>query len=194
MEKLLDAIMNKLLAGGFVDDENAEIVRFGLELVIMKCLISAAMIVVAIATKSVAEVLLFIVSYALLRGCCGGYHANSRIACIISSLFILSAVISLAKLMEGKTALLTSIGLLGFGTVFVLMFAPVDTPNKPFDMIERVVFRKRALMASFTSLFFSFMLAAFKMYTFSLTVSAAVFFTGLLLIAGRLTNKKGAVT
>lgn len=194
MEKLLDAIMNRLLTGGFVNDDNAEIVRFGLELVIMKGFISAAMLAVAAATHSAAEVLVFIAVYAALRGCCGGYHANTRAACLFSSMLILLAVISSVKFIQGRAALFTSMAILCFGAVLVLTFAPVDTPNKPFDAVERAVFRKRAVAVSAASLFLSATLAFCKLYTFSLTVSAAVFFTGILLVAGRLTNKKGAVT
>ena len=110
MEKLLDPIMKKLLDRGFVDDENAEIVRYGLELLIMKTIISAMMIATALITQSVPEVMVFVLSYALLRGCCGGYHAGSRIVCFILSMFLLSAVISAVKLIGGTAALFTSIG------------------------------------------------------------------------------------
>ena len=45
MDKLIDSIMEKLLSGGYVREDEADIVRFGLELNIMKVLISAAMLV-----------------------------------------------------------------------------------------------------------------------------------------------------
>ena len=38
MDKLIDSIMEKLLSDGYVREDEAEIVRFGLELNIMKVL------------------------------------------------------------------------------------------------------------------------------------------------------------
>ncbi|MBR5682396.1 MAG: accessory gene regulator B family protein [Ruminococcus sp.] len=194
MEKLLDPIMKKLLDRGFVDDENAEIVRYGLELLIMKTIISAMMIATALITQSVPEVMVFVLSYALLRGCCGGYHAGSRIVCFILSMFLLSAVISAVKLIGGTAALFTSIGFICMGVVLILSLAPVDTPNKPFDITERQVFRKRSVLVSCAALLLWTVFAVFRLYNFALTVSAAVFITGLLLAAGRLKNRKGAAT
>ena len=79
MDKILDPIMNKLLDRGFVEDGNAEIVRYGLELIIMKAIISAAMITAAVFTESIPEVLVFILIYAVLRGCCGGVHSFGQL-------------------------------------------------------------------------------------------------------------------
>ncbi len=194
MEKLLDQVMKKLLDRGFVDDENAEIVRYGLELLIMKTIISAVMIATAIITQSVPEVMVFTLSYALLRGCCGGYHADSRIVCFILSMFLLSAVISAIKLIGGIAAFFTSIGFICMGIVLIFSLAPVDTPNKPFDITERQVFRKRSIFISCAALILWTVFAVFRLYNFSLTVSAAVFITGLLLAAGRHSNRKGAAT
>lgn len=194
MDKLLDPIMKKLLDRGFVEDENAEIVRYGLELILMKTIISTVMIAVAIFTESVPEVVVFILAYALLRGCCGGYHAGSRIVCFILSMFLLSAVISAVKLIEGRAAFFTSIGFLCMGVVLILSLAPVDTPNKPFDITERQVFRKRSIIISIAALMIWTVLSLFRLYNLTLIVSAAVFITGLLLAAGRLTNRKGAAT
>ena len=194
MEKLLDPIMKKLLDRGFVDDENAEIVRYGLELLIMKTIISAVMIATAIITQSVPEVMVFTLSYALLRGCCGGYHADSRIVCFILSMFLLSAVISAIKLIGGIAAFFTSIGFICMGIALIVSLAPVDTPNKPFDITERHIFRKRSILISCAALLLWTIFTVFRLYNFSLSVSAAVFITGLLLAAGRLSNRKGATT
>lgn len=194
MDKILDPIMNKLLDRGFVEDGNAEIVRYGLELIIMKAIISAAMITAAVFTESIPEVLVFILIYAVLRGCCGGYHACSRIVCFILSMFLLSAVISAVKLIEGRAAFFTSIGFICMGAVLIISLAPVDTPNKPFDITERQVFRKRSLAISAAAFFMWTVLALLKLYNLTLTLSAAVFITGLLLAAGRLTKRKGEAT
>ena len=194
MNKMLDAIMNKLLQRGFVNDENAEIVRFGLELIIMKAIISTAMIVVAVALKSVPEVLVFMAVYAPLRNNCGGYHSRSRIACFFSSIIILTAVITAIKLIQGRGSVFFAIAFLCTGTVLILTLAPVDTWTKPFDSVERVVFRRRSLIAAAAAFLISVALTLFGLQNLALSASCAVLMTGAMLAAGRLANKKGAVT
>ena len=194
MNKLLDAIMSKLLQRGFVTDENAEIVRYGLELIIMKTIITSAMIVIAIALGSVPEVLVFIAVYAVLRNSCGGYHSRSRIACFFSSLIILTAVIAAVKLIHCREDLFCTAAFLCTGLALIIALAPVDTKTKPFDSVERVVFRKRSLITAFIVLFISASLAFFGLHKLALSASCAILITGIMLAAGRLTNKKGAVT
>ena len=194
MNKLLDAIMSKLLQRGFATDENAEIVRYGLELIIMKTIITSAMIAMAIAMNSVPEVLVFMAVYSVLRSNCGGYHSRSRIACFFSSLIILTAVIAAVKLIHCRGDVFCTAAFLCTGLALIIALAPVDTQTKPFDSVERVVFRRRSLITAFIVLFISASLALLGLHKLALSASCAILITGIMLAAGRLTNKKGAVT
>jgi accessory gene regulator B len=185
--------MSKLLKGGFAKSEEAEIVRFGLELAIMRTLISAAALIVAIALDSAPAVIAFMAVYQPLRSCCGGYHAKTRLACFISSILILLAVIAATKLLTDTVCLISSLCFTISGLNVIFFFAPVDTPTKPFDNTERIVFRKRSLIAAFFAILSADLFMLLGLDTLLLSVSMAVFFTGLLLVIGRTSNKKGAI-
>lgn len=193
MNRIIDKIMEKLLSGGWVGEENAEIVRYGLELNIMKGLISAAMLAAAFLFGSVPAVIVFMLVYPPMRSCCGGYHARTRTACFISSMLILAAVIAASKLIKYTAALFASIGLYAAGALLVLLLAPVAAVNKPFDDVERRVFRRRSLIVTAVAAAVTAALAFAGEYGIMLSVSLAVFFTGAFLAVGRLTNRKGAV-
>lgn len=194
MDKLLDTIMEKLLRDGFVSEDEAELVRFGLELNIMKLLISAAMLAAAVVFKSAPAALIFMAAYPPLRSCCGGYHAGTRTGCFILSMAVLSTVIAASRFMVNvRVSLITASALTLAGVLFIVLFAPVDTPSKPFDETERRVFRRRSLIAAALSVLLSAVLAFFRLYKLMAAASIAVFFTGIMLVAGVVSNRKGTL-
>ena len=193
MDKLIDAIMEKLLSGGFVNDDEADIVRFGLELNIMKIFISTAMLFAAVLFGCAPEALVFIAAYPPLRSCCGGYHAKTRTACFIMSMAVMSLVIAAFYFIPYRALPVTAAALTGAGVLCIILFAPVDTPTKPFDDTERRVFRRRSLIAALCAVLLSAALAFFKAYRLMTAASLAVFFTGIMLAAGIISNRKGAL-
>lgn len=193
MDKLIDAIMRKLLSGGYVKEGDADIVRFGLELNIMKMLISAAMLIAAVIFRSAPAVLIFMAVYPPLRSCCGGYHAKTRIACFILSMAVMTPVIAASRFMPSGLSLIVGTTLTAAGILLIILLAPVDTPNKPFDDKERRVFRRRSLIAAALSAVLAAGLAFLRAYRLMTAASMAVFFTGIMLGAGRISNRKGAM-
>ena len=193
MNRLLDLIMEKLLGGGWADEENAEIVRYGLELNIMKTLISAAMLIAAFLLKSAPAVIVFMLAYPPLRSCCGGFHARTRTACFLYSMLILAAVIAASKLINGRPALYAAIVSASAGDVLVCFLAPVAAPNKPFDDIEKRVFRRRSLIAAAAVTAVSAVMWIFGAYKLMLPAAMALLFTGVFLAVGRLSYRKGAI-
>ncbi|MBR3666456.1 MAG: accessory gene regulator B family protein [Ruminococcus sp.] len=194
MNRLLDLIMEKLLGGGWADEEDAEIVRYGLELNIMKTLISAVMLLAAFLLRSAPAVIVFMLAYPPLRSCCGGFHARTRTACFIYSMLILAAVIAATKLITGRSALYTAIASAAAGAVLVCLLAPVEAPNKPFDDIEKRVFRRRSLIAAAAVIAAGAVMWAFSVYGLMLPAAMALLFTGIFLAVGRLSNRKGAIS
>lgn len=192
MEKILDKIMAKLVNEGYVKEDDTEIVRYGLELTIMKTLVSAIMLIAAILLKCFIAVLIFMAAYQPMRSCCGGYHAKTRITCLIISMFILAAVIAAVKFIIDPARLYVSLALLFAGATVILLIAPVDTPTKPFDDVERIVFRRRSILITAAAAAADIILAIFRLYTPMLSISIAVFITALLLLTGRASNRKGA--
>lgn len=194
MERFIDRIMDKLLSGGWTSEEDSEIVRYGLELNIMRAVISAAMLITAIAFGRAPEVIVFMLAYPRLRRYCGGYHADTKTACFVLSMLILVSVIAASKLLAGKAALWASSLMLAAGTALIALLAPVDSEKKPFDDTERTVFRRRSLLMTAAAAAASGILFLLKLYRFMLPVTMAVFITGLLLAVGKITNRKGAVS
>jgi len=191
MNRILDAIMEKLLKNGYAKEEDAEIVRYGLELTIMKTVTTVFMLITAAILKSFIAVIIFLALYTPMRNCCGGYHSGSRKGCFLISVLILAAVIAASKLIHDNAKPYVSAALLFSGTIVILLIAPTETPTKPFDDIERKVFRKRSLMITSAAVAAAAVAGGFRLNIFMLSISSAVFVTAVLLIAGRVSNRKG---
>lgn len=193
MDKLIDTIMEKLLSGGYVREDEADIVRFGLELNIMKAIISAAMLVAAVIFGGAASALVFMAVYPPLRSCCGGYHAKTRIACFILSMAVMSLVIAASRFMPARASLPAALAMSLTGLLLIILLAPVESKNKPFDSVERRVFRRRSLIAAALSAALIAVLVILQARQLMTGAAMAVFFTGIMLAAGIFSNRKGAL-
>ena len=193
MDKLIDSIMEKLLSDGYVREDEAEIVRFGLELNIMKVLISSTMLIAAVIFGSTPAALVFMAVYPPLRSCCGGYHAKTRTACFILSMAAMSSVIAASRLMPARASLYAAAAMYAAGLLCIILLAPVESRNKPFDDKERRVFRRRSLIAAAISAAVIAVLFLFKAHRLMTAAAMAVFFTGIMLPAGIFSNRKGAL-
>ncbi len=192
MDRILDAIMKKLLKSGYVKNDDAEIVRYGLEITIMKTVLTSLALIIAAIMKSFIAVVIFLMFFIMLRSNCGGYHSSSRIACFILTITMLIAFIVVSKLLHSTSRLYVSALFSSTGAIMIFVFAPTETPTKPFDDIERKVFRHRSLAATAVALTAAVVTAVFRLYMPLLSVSSAIFVTALLLVAGRISNRRGA--
>ena len=146
MNLILDHLMDKLLKDGFAKSEEAEIVRFGLELASMKILISAATIIVAIALDSAPAVIAFMVVYQPLRSCCGGYHAKTRSFCFLASMFVLFSVITATKILVYKFCHISTLCFIISGLNFLQLLLFSSVANVSF--IHLSPFSQRTLLIS----------------------------------------------
>lgn len=108
---------------------------------------------VALALGCLCEFLIFIVSYIVLRKYAGGIHANTRIGCLVISNFFLSGVLITGQWIK-KCLPLSIISILGLLTI--ILFAPVDNPNRTLSDRERNKFKKCAIFVGLFELVVSF--------------------------------------
>ena len=186
MKKLLDAIMFKLLNSGCVNALNYDIVRYGLELNIMKTIINIIILIVAFVTDSLIEIFSFMCAYQPLRSYSGGYHAKTRTSCLISSLVMLGTVIVLCKLIPYSATMPISLGLMIIGVIIIVKLAPIDTSTKPFDDIEQIVFRKRTLILTAVLVLVYIILLIINLRNILLSISLATLSVAFLLILGKI--------
>lgn len=141
IEKIENAIISNLVYYHLIEDDEIEIYRFGVECYILKVIHYLTYCLIAFLCGSLFEFFIFIVSYLLLRKYAGGIHANTRTGCFVISDLILFGVLIVGQSIERSEVLsvITFISLLS-----IILFAPVDNPNRVLSNEERNKFKKYA--------------------------------------------------
>ena len=105
-----------------------EFIRYGIEIILMTIIGVAGMIIISIIMDSGCGWIPFLVSFALLRNCAGGYHAKNAFSCLLISELMFCIAVFVAKIInfEKETYMLSY--LICF--VIVVLFAPVESEKK----------------------------------------------------------------
>ncbi len=83
---------------------------------------------------------MYILAFVILRSQCGGYHAPTRVVCIIISAAGLLLVLYIFPYFKRWDVIL-AISLLGMA-----LLSPVDSPNKPIQKSKRRGFKIRSVI------------------------------------------------
>ena len=191
MDKLLDATMNFLYRNEEnMDEEQAEIVRYGLELFYLKAFFFLATIAIGILMGSFWESLIFTALLSGIRTMVGGFHANTRMQCFIMSMLTFVCVLMILKIVAVYNVILIPLIVLAvISSIVIWKFAPIDTENKPLEDDEIAVFRKKARVMLIVEICIS--VAAYLIGFVSVACSAllALIVTGILM-STELLNKR----
>lgn len=143
-----------------IDDERAEIIDYGIHLVIGE--IPKIFIMMGIAyLLGILKLTLF--TYLLImpyRGSSGGFHLKTHIGCIIGSTVFYSGIVMLSKylILDGILKYIIILGIWIFGMIMVTIYAPADTENQPIISKKE---RKRKKILSYITLTISIIIAVF---------------------------------
>lgn len=153
IEKIENGIISNLVYFHLIEDDEIEIYRFGVECYILKVIHYLTYCLIAFLCGSLCEFFIFIISYLLLRKYAGGIHANTRTGCFVISDLILFGVLLIGQKIE-KSIYLSIVSILSL--LIVILFAPVDNPNRILSNTERKKFKKCAILICSLELIVSF--------------------------------------
>ena len=175
-----------------IDDERAEVINYGLQIIVGE--VPKTFIMLAVAYL-LGVFKLSLITFAVLipyRGASGGFHLHTHIGCIVSTCIMYSGVALLSKyivLAEGVKYILIAFTWI-FGMIMIKLYAPADTEDVP--ILETKV-RKKKQYASYAALTIALAIAIFIQDN---TITNILIFGNLVQtltitkIAYRLTNNK----
>ena len=134
-----------------IDDERAEIIAYGLQLIIgeiPKIFITLAIAYILGVLKLTLITVLVLTPY---RAASGGVHLKTHIGCIVSTTLYYCGVAILAKylIITGFIKYILALAVWIFGMIMVKLYAPADTENVP---ILRKSERKQKQILSYITL------------------------------------------
>lgn len=116
-----------------VDDERAEIIMYGLQILIGELPKGIIILVIAYFLGIFKLTLLSVLIIAPYRCVSGGVHMKTHIGCIIytSLLYSGSALLGKYFILEGNIKIISAIIIWTFCMIMIKMYAPADTENFP---------------------------------------------------------------
>ena len=139
--RIAERVTNSLLADGIISDEETEIIQFGLESIWDNAIGMLLTVSVGIFYGKILSAILVWAMLFFLRKNAGGYHAQTKVRCLILSVAILAAVFGIYELHMNTDSFVNIITVISGGVIWCM--APIGNPAKMLDEVERRVYKKR---------------------------------------------------
>ena len=134
-------ITDWLIANGCVEDEERDIINFGIGQGLLIILNIVTTITLGIVLGVVFESIIFLMSFMILRSYAGGYHADTKIKCYLSSVIIIIISFTLLKNLLWTKSFCFLVSMLT--TIIIFILAPVSNLTNPLDKKEVMVYKQR---------------------------------------------------
>ncbi len=182
--KTADYLTHQLEVNGIIKSEERGVYFYGIQQGCVLLLNLFTTLIIGIVLGRVWQSILFTIAYMLLRQNAGGFHAETPLKCYIYSAVMTCAVLISINILNGHVLVCSFLS--AFGAISVLLFAPVEALNKLLDETERKVYRHRTWIILFIECTLIVSFAYFKMYSFYIPITLAIFLTGILLVMGKI--------
>lgn len=188
--QLSDKLTLALIRRGQIDADERELYAYGFFILLSDLFFGIIACLIGAVCGVILEAILFYIAFRCIRQYAGGYHAKTETRCqVLSSLAILLAVLAV-KAMEAFSLPWLSVPLAAIGTVCVLCFAPLDTPQKPLDPAEHKQFRKISLWILLALDVLFTVGYIFSLWFLCLPVAAALGVETVLLCSGKIAGRE----
>lgn len=145
IKTMADKLSEKLIGEKVILMEEKEIYSYGLQLLIATILKISGLMILGYLTGNVLEMIIFVISFGILRTFAGGIHANSYLLCFITTVIVAYLSILVSHQFEGSDSIAVLSIILLLANIIVYRFSPIDSPNKPLTDTEKVINRKRSI-------------------------------------------------
>lgn len=123
-----------------------------------------------------------------LRAYSGGYHAKTPIRCYILSTLSITAALSIIKFVSINRFI--CLGLLIISSVIILVLSPVETKNKPLDIVERIIYRRKTLIVWSVEICVALLFTLLKITEIHIAIMLAQMLISIALILGNVQYHK----
>lgn len=172
-----------------IDSEQADLYAYGFFVLFSKGLSFAEVLLSGIILHNVWNAIVFYCVFTPLREYSGGIHARKEKNCIFCTALALFFSIAGIKLLEVTVGCAIQAGLLIVGTSVVFLFSPLDTPEKPLDKNERILFGQKSKWLCIAVDLFAVLAYMLGLSGIMNALSMGLALEGILLIAGKIQSK-----
>lgn len=177
--KSVDTFINICIDNGYITQEHAPWLRYGIEKRITTLLVTIPMLIVGCLLSSAAMTLSFYFSFCFLRSRTNGFHAKSFGGCLIFSL--LTEAFALGVLSRVWDETIASILLIA-STISIYALAPYNHPNMDLSQDELVECAQSAKRRLFTLILFMVVLYMLRFHQMATGILSGIVVVAVTLI------------
>lgn len=189
ISKLSQLLAARLINQKSIDETERELYEYGFFLLFSNILLLCIACLTGLIFRVFLQSVLFYLAFIFIRQYGGGYHAKTELRCQLASTFSIVFCIILIRLSVNTDLMIPFIILSVVSSAAILMFAPLDTPEKPLSAQERAHFRKITYIILFI-LDAAFLIGCvFKLKLLYSPICLSLTLEGILISLGRLAKK-----
>ena len=134
MERVASGIVTRMITADLIDRNEAASYRYGIQILLEKLISYVVIFGLAIILNSFLEVLLFFISFSVIRKYSGGIHCRHFETCLVASTAVSFSGIALFPLVE--KSILTYQGGAIMSIIIVFLIGAVNNPNIDWSNCE----------------------------------------------------------
>ncbi len=146
LKSIAEEITIALTSNDIIKIDEMEAYRYGLELLIPKIILYAAILSISVITNTLLISVIFVLLFMSLRRYAGGFHCKTAETCLLVSLLIYLFMLLGFEFVQSIPTI--AIGLSSaISGIIVLIFSPIEDVNRPLDKAEKPRYRLKAMIS-----------------------------------------------
>lgn len=132
---MITRMSNKLssffAANGIIKEADTEVYEYSLEILFSTVINFAAVIIIAVLTKSILITSVYLLGFIPLRLIAGGFHADTHFKCFLVLMCTYSAFLAAVRFLPQAWLFYSVILSVSVTIILIFILAPVEDKNKP---------------------------------------------------------------
>lgn len=130
--RIAGAIAGILYRNHMIEEEDSEVYQYGFEIVIDSVLETLLLMVIGFLIGKTMQTILFILTFTVIRRYSGGFHASTKLRCVMTSIFLFLMAVILSSLdFAYRELCYACLGVVA--NVIIWIYAPVEHYKKPLE-------------------------------------------------------------
>lgn len=187
-----DNIAFYLLENGYIQESELPIYKYGLSGFCNSVFQLGVIMLLGILTGTIPETIVFIIVFVSTRRFLGGYHANTKIKCLMWDILIWAITTNTYVASATSNVICFGIIVFVFSLIVTCRYAPIENVHKQLTIAQKKYNKKKGMV-----MICAFSVGAMVMCGVSIKVTYTIFMTllsvAILILAGRRANVKGEI-
>lgn len=171
------------------EEEDRKLYEYGFHMLFAKCFFFALTVLLGFLLHIIVESIVFFFLFSAIRSYAGGVHANKESACTVLTSEALLVVTSAIKFCIMMDQVVAPLSMILASTVIIMIYAPLDSPEKPLDQEERERFRRVTYLLLLLIVSIAIFALVVQCQTIFCACAGSLGLEGMLLLAGHLKRR-----